>query len=224
MTPFFVVDGGVPDSWPGALFYFITPLFSGNCIINNLLITLYIDMVRVLGNSMERVPIRDLGDVIYYKQSKDYTDEEFESSKDLKREINKGNLIKLSQYKSPRNASDGNGQSGGLSMNDVRQAVKEAIAQNPSAAQEPEKESLSDALKGLIPSLIDTMRREISSLAGRMGPAAEARKYKEYVDPKYIPDVSTDGMTSNIKIESKETSGDDISSNLDALRNLQNNK
>ena len=49
-------------------------------------------MVRVLGNSPERVPIEDLNDIIYYKQLKDYTDQEYEKSRDLKRAINNGKL------------------------------------------------------------------------------------------------------------------------------------
>lgn len=42
-------------------------------------------MVRILGNSPERVRIKDLNDVIYYKQQKDYSDQEFEGSKDLQK-------------------------------------------------------------------------------------------------------------------------------------------
>ena len=179
---------------------------------------------------MERVPIRDLGDVIYYKQSKDYTDEEYESSKDLKREISRGNLIKLSHYKSPRIAADDGGQNG-ITMNDVRQAVKEVMAQNQPGTRVPDEpvnehvnEHVNNALKNLIPNIVDTIRQEISSLAGRVGVVPGSKVSREYVDPKYIPDVSIDGMTSKIKIESQESSGDDISSNLDALKNLQNNK
>ena len=46
-------------------------------------------MVRIMGNSTERVMIEDLGDVIYYKQIKEYTDQEFELSKALQREWKK---------------------------------------------------------------------------------------------------------------------------------------
>jgi hypothetical protein len=60
-------------------------------------------MVRILGNSTERVPIHDLGDAIYYKQTKAYTDQDFENSKDIKREITKCRLIILDKFKTPRN-------------------------------------------------------------------------------------------------------------------------
>jgi hypothetical protein len=52
-------------------------------------------MVWVFGNSHERVPLKDLNDVIYFRQKKQFTDQEFESSKDLQKEIQKGRIIKL---------------------------------------------------------------------------------------------------------------------------------
>jgi len=44
-------------------------------------------MVSLIGNSPERVAISDPKDVIYYRQVKEYTDQEFDSSRDLKREV-----------------------------------------------------------------------------------------------------------------------------------------
>ena len=34
-------------------------------------------MVRVIGNSPELVEIKDLDDVVYYRQVKDFTDQEY---------------------------------------------------------------------------------------------------------------------------------------------------
>lgn len=52
-------------------------------------------MVRIIGNTPERVVINDLGDVVYYRQQKQYTDEEYRSSKDLQRRVRSGALVVL---------------------------------------------------------------------------------------------------------------------------------
>ena len=44
-------------------------------------------MVWIFGNSHERILIKDLNDAIYFHQKKQYTDQEFEGSRDLQREI-----------------------------------------------------------------------------------------------------------------------------------------
>jgi hypothetical protein len=60
-------------------------------------------MVRILGNSSERVKVLDLNDVIYYRQQKEYTDQEYENSRDLKKEIAKGRLTLLEKYQTRQN-------------------------------------------------------------------------------------------------------------------------
>lgn len=52
-------------------------------------------MVLVIGNTPQRVEIKDLGDCIYYKQQKIFTDAQYNRSQDLQREIQKGSLTIL---------------------------------------------------------------------------------------------------------------------------------
>jgi hypothetical protein len=63
-------------------------------------------VVRVIGNSIERVILNDISDVIYYRQQKEYTDQEFARSRDLDREIKSGKLIKIEAVQSPRNNAE----------------------------------------------------------------------------------------------------------------------
>jgi len=54
-------------------------------------------MIKVIGNNHERVRLIDLGDVVYYKQVKVYTDEDYSRSKDLQRKIKEGELTIIEQ-------------------------------------------------------------------------------------------------------------------------------
>ena len=63
-------------------------------------------MVRILGNSPERVEVKDLNDIIYYRQLKEYIDQEYEKSKDLKREIQKGRLAEIEKLPAHRGSVD----------------------------------------------------------------------------------------------------------------------
>lgn len=54
-------------------------------------------MILVLGNSPKKIPLKDLNDSVFYKQKKMFSDIDYAKSKDLQREIQKGNLIILEQ-------------------------------------------------------------------------------------------------------------------------------
>ena len=56
-------------------------------------------MYLVIGNTPRRVELKDLGDTVYYKQQKIFTDAEYDRSSDLQREIQKGSLTILRQTK-----------------------------------------------------------------------------------------------------------------------------
>lgn len=184
-------------------------------------------MVRILGNSPERVPIKDLGDVIYYKQLKDYTDEQFES-RDLQRAVKKGLITVIERFNSSRGSSGVaaetlviNKQASPISIQDIKQAVRELLPEVQSQPQPSNGSSVTDALRQAIPMIINTVRQEISSLmSGSSAPGTPM------AGDAYVPTISTGDMISNIKAEQRETSGDDVSSSLDALRKLKksNNK
>lgn len=50
-------------------------------------------MIKVISTCHEKIQLKDIPDVIYYKQEKVYTDSQYSKSLDLKREISKGNII-----------------------------------------------------------------------------------------------------------------------------------
>jgi len=52
-------------------------------------------MILVIGNTPQKVELKDLGDYIYYKQQKIFTDAQYNRSQDLQREIQKGSLTIL---------------------------------------------------------------------------------------------------------------------------------
>jgi hypothetical protein len=52
-------------------------------------------MFLVIGNTPQRVELKDLGDYIYYKQQKVFTEAQYSRSQDLQREIQKGSLTIL---------------------------------------------------------------------------------------------------------------------------------
>jgi len=183
-------------------------------------------MYRILGNSTEKVPIPDLKDVIYYKQSKEYNDSEYESSKDLKREIQKGRLLLLSQNRSSRGSSDvllkDSGQGPSVSIGDIKAAVRELLP-------EFNKTDVYGAVRDLAPLIIEVVRQEISKLSIQTQHtvvSSEKKSVSSSIDPMYIPDVNVVGMVANIKT----TKENKISSNnteealraLRALRDLNN--
>lgn len=180
-------------------------------------------MIRILGNSPERVRIPDLGDVIYYKQTKDYTDEEYERSKDLKKEIKHGRIVILEKYKNIRGSGDvvNNNQDNvtinqhtTLDIETVKKAVKEALPE----ISKPK--STMDTIKDAIPLLIETVRKEMSSLISQEG--VKSPISSDYKEPEYIPDISIDNMVSNVKAEERNVDGSDTASTLEALRRLKN--
>jgi hypothetical protein len=54
-------------------------------------------MIKVIGNNHERISLLDIGDVVYYKQIKVYSDEEYARSRDLQKKIKNGDLIIIEQ-------------------------------------------------------------------------------------------------------------------------------
>ena len=55
-------------------------------------------MILVIGNDPQRVELPDLGDVVYYKQQKFFSDSQLARSADLRRALKSGKLAKLQEY------------------------------------------------------------------------------------------------------------------------------
>lgn len=155
----------------------------------------------------------DLGDTIYYRQVKEYTDQELESSKDLQKAIRDGRLAILNQEASGR-GSIPEGHVAvpvqGINAQDLRRIIRE-------------ESSSRDSLKDVVPVLVDLIRQEFSGLS-RQGSVQQTLTERSTFDPSFAPNVSTEGMKSNINLESREVNSDDVSLALVALRKLQNSK
>jgi len=183
-------------------------------------------MVWVFGNSHERVPIKDLNDVIYFRQKKQYTDQEFEKSTDLKKALQTGKLVQLEQKPDIRNSLPDNVTSESskttgpsVDIHEIRRVVTEVVAAN-----KPEGMDIKDLLTNLIPILTETVRQEVSkiSVQGIAVQSGSTVKTSTFVGPEYVPEISSVGMTSSIAIEGKQVEGSGVSDSLNALRNLGN--
>ena len=182
-------------------------------------------MWRIMGSSPERVKITDLGDVIYYRQIKDYSDQDYEVSKDLQKAVQRGFVTVMEHSATPKSIGSPqthlvtvNNSAPAVDMEAIKQAMREVMP------LESKTQSLSDSLREIVPSIVDMIRQEISSAMSITRPVQEDRETRQlegFIGPEYVPTVTTEGMTSNITIEAKETSGSDISNNLGLLRKLK---
>lgn len=183
-------------------------------------------MVRILGNSPERIRIHDLGDVIYYKQRKQYTDEEFESSKDLQKALKKGIVTKLDSFSMPRGSDEDSNsdiimktQASAVNLEDIKRAVRDALPESTT--------SIAETFKQALPELLTAVRNEISSIISNI-PASRISNpelHKGFRGPEYVPDINTSNMISSIKPEERSVEEkESISDSLAALRKIKSNK
>jgi hypothetical protein len=175
-----------------------------------------------MGNSTERVPIKDLGDVIYYKQIKDVTDIELETSKDLNREIKTGRIILLEQNKAPKGSEDTPAHSGAvpnnsLTISNLKAAMREMLPEFKGNGNEVD-------LKGLVPLIQDAIRSEMAKLPLHQMSVSDGQIGQEsgatFKDLTYVPTVNTNGMVSNVSAKETGVSSDSAMDALAALRKL----
>ena len=182
-------------------------------------------MIRIIGNSTERVPIKDLGDVVYYRQIKDYTDEEFENSLDLKRAIRQGKLSKIEENRNPRNTAEIPSQSApsnnsSININDLRTLLKELVPAKNNGSSD-----LTQAIREIGPLIADMVRQEISKLSvvqSQSKISESAPDISSFIGPEYVPTVDTSGMVSNVEAEQRKATVNDVDDNLAVLRKLRN--
>jgi hypothetical protein len=172
-------------------------------------------MVRVLGNSIERVPVPDLNDVIYYRQIKEYTDQEYEASRDLRKELARGRLTELSRVPTVRgNVSEPVGKTD-ISA-EIKAAVREAFSgQGPSDMRSVARE--------LAPIIAEIVRQEVAKIPSSGSPVSQntAPTRTSFVSPEYVPTISTEGMIGNIEAHQTQTSGTAADEALKALRAMK---
>jgi hypothetical protein len=167
-------------------------------------------MVSVLGNSHERVLINDLNDIIYYRQKKEYTDQEFANSKDLQREKNAGRILVIETHSVRSSlpesvAVDSPRQTSTLNLNEIKKVVSEVMNE--------QKQNTGD----MVPLLISAIRQEMAGMAIQR--PAQSETLKTYEDPTYVPEIKMDNLKSSINIESIKTD-DNLSDSIEALKKL----
>ena len=187
-------------------------------------------MIRVLGNSPERVELADLQDVIYYKQIKEFSDQQYENSRDLKRAVSKGHIIKLEE----KRVSQGSGEINGhqliespksVSIDDLKIALREVlpeIAVSKNNGNDLSGTSLKEAIRDIAPLIVDMVRQEVSKISvTRVEETKTKRAGKELQEPTYVPNISDLGLKSNINVKGQETSGDTMTDALEVLKQLK---
>lgn len=183
-------------------------------------------MVRILGSSSERVVINDLNDVIYYRQLKEYTDQEFQASRDLQRARQDGRITVLEQTPAPR-GSVGSGDApsqvssnSGISVTDLRAVLREMLPEMKVGGG-VSGDDLRGAVRDIAPMIVEMVRQEVSKISVQGGSRTSVPTTPVYVGPEYIPNVSTEGMVGNIEVKNTEMSAAGVEDNFAALRRLQ---
>jgi hypothetical protein len=175
-------------------------------------------MIRIMGNSVERIPLKDLGDVIYYKQVKNITDQELEQSKDLDREIKKGRIIILEKNQNIRGSEDSvpcsvvNNNS--LNINDFKTAIREVLPEISTV-------DIKGAVREIAPMIVDMVRQEIAKVSIVGSVSSNQKSTTEFQDPTYVPTITTEGMISNVEARKTQVSSAGAEDALAALRRLK---
>lgn len=177
-----------------------------------------------MGNSIERVSLPDLKDVVYYKQIKEFSDSEYENSKDLRKEIKSGRLVQLEKVEATRSLNETVQQSptnvASISLTDIKALLKELM---PSSSN---SDDIKAAVREIIPIIADMVRQEIAKLPvnqvsiGSNTIVERSKTENSFNDVTYVPNVDTSGLKSKIEAKKTEVSGDSANDALAALRRL----
>ena len=174
-------------------------------------------MVRVLGNSSERVPLRDLNDVVYYRQVKEYSDHDYETSRDLNKALAAGKLTFLERVEPVKGSIDV-GKSNGVSVGDeVRAALREMMP----VQSQPDMGAMA---REVAPVVAEMVRQEISKLSLTQivtSGGTPSTVLPGFMGPEYVPTVTTEGMISNVEAKTTEASGEGTDDALAVLRRMQ---
>jgi len=170
-----------------------------------------------MGNSSEKVSLKDLNDVIYYKQIKEYTDLEYEKSKDLKKDIAKGRLIILENSQSARASLNNIQSNNNLSLLDIKAAVREALPHQQGVTEE----GMKNAIREIATLVVNVVRQELSGMTANTIINNNKPEIQTSSIPLYIPEISSTGMKSNIEAKKISVSGNEAEDALLALRKLK---
>jgi len=173
-------------------------------------------MVRVLGNSSERVVLHDLKDVIYYRQTKEYSDQEYETSRDLQRALAQNRLILLERQNSIRGSVER--VTGGVDVGqEIRAALREMMPSQPDV-------DVKSVAREIAPVVAEIVRQELSRLPVQVATGSgnvPAAGVSSFIGPEYVPTVTTEGMVSNVEAKTTETSSEGTEDALAILRRMK---
>ena len=151
--------------------------------------------------------------MIHYRQIKQYSDAEYNTSKDLKREKSKGTIVVLEQEEGLRGSEMDllreRVSNSIISAQDLKDAIREIL---PGITQPDMK----GVVRDIAPLIVDVVRQELSKIG-----APRTIAPKTFQDPTYVPTISTEGMKSSIEAKKTEVSSAGTVDALAALRRLQ---
>lgn len=128
-------------------------------------------MVYVLGNDPKRVDLLDLGDCVYYKQQKVFSEAQFSRSRDLQRAVKKGSLtilkrtdekdgdFELPDIALPPPLNESSPSSNIDELNNRIKKIEEAIGKDPSK-DNTQIQSLIDKVNNLESSIVGNKSNE----------------------------------------------------------------
>lgn len=122
-------------------------------------------MYLVLGNSAKKVELKDLDDVVYYKQQKAFNDSDYERSSDLKREIGAGRLIVLKSKKDGTPSNDGVGFPSDIVVETHSTNPDPVRVEKEVIVEKPVKEEVSPGTLELLLSKLIDLEKKVSDSA-----------------------------------------------------------
>jgi hypothetical protein len=176
-------------------------------------------MILVVGNSAKRVELKDLQDVVYFKQQKSYNDADYERSQDLRREIKSGRLLVINRSTDERPSSDGKGYANDpIVIKHEEPVTPEPVIIEKEVVVEKEVPS------GIDPSKLDLLLEKVLSLEKKINesPAQDKdvlmRELISSLDDKL--DARLSSLTSKDEVGKSESKDSGINDKIDVLIDL----
>jgi hypothetical protein len=158
-------------------------------------------MIKVMGASAERIPLKDLNENIYYRQKRIFSDVEFAKSIDLQRAIKSGKIVVLEESKDHKSDAP------------IPEKVQQVtIIKEVQVKEEPKKEDTSK-----LDMLLEKIDKLESRLSGKNEEALPQNFLNEILnkikDLEQKISLNSQGAASSSLIETLKSLEDKISSN-----------
>ena len=170
-------------------------------------------MILVIGNTPKKVELKDLGDCVYYKQKKNFSEAQYRQSDDLRREIKNGTLSIIGR----KNEKEGDFDLPDFMSDDPVRVEKTVIKQE---VQQPVIEAL--LLK--IGSLEETIRNNpvpVDSTGTMKILTDKIRSLEDKISQKTDGDINMAVVEAIKKIEERLDKREEVSKNNDIFDRLE---